>query len=307
MAEEIINQLVACQGEPSATNEWIERGRTVLLAHPDQIFEGQWRRYNTKMPVGLSPLYWAWERNFVKEASLSVFHKFRQADRLGLRLPCETVTTVLSPGAIPKPLRLNSRDQIFVVPSHRDRTRLMRESHIAAEKIHVVRPTVRRYCFFCESPKLRTDGKILLIGENARYQQRLSSILKGRFPTQSVEALSFKGRKEVEPLEWLKLIDQTAFAVYLVDKPYDWATLALELFYWGVPVVFPDENGPLNELLPLSPLRLSSFLVNQPDLSGLKKMAEEAGAQLDEANVFEPLSFARQYGKIYSSLPQRTQ
>lgn len=304
VAEEIINQLVACRGEPAASNEWVEKGQTVLLAHPGQVFGGQWRRYNTKMPIGISPLYWAWERNFVKEASLTVFHKFRQSDRLGLELPCETVTTVLSPGSIPKAFQFTSTKQLFIVSSRKDRAFLSTNHRIPVENIKVIKPTIRRFNFFSNPPDLKSEGQILMLQDtDGTYHDRLLKIIRGRFSSLPVKTIRTREARAFEPLQWMKLLEQTLFAFYLVTKPYDWATAALELLYWGIPVLFSDENGPLNELLPTSPLRLSSFLVDQPDLPTLRATARDASHQLEDGGVFTPLSFARQFSAVYSELP----
>ncbi len=308
VAEEIVNQLVASHGDAEAGNEWVDKGRTVLLAHPDQVFEGQWRRYNTKMHVGISPIYWAWERNFVQEASLTVFQKFRSSDRLGLGLPCTSLTTVLSPGSIPKAFQWASTRQVFVVPSHQDRTELSNDKKIPVDQIHVIHPTIRRYCHFAETPDLKSEGQILVIHDGrSRYRQALTSILNDRFPSRPIRVISAKNRAEFEPPVWLDTLRQTLFAFYLVETPFDWATAALETIYWGIPTFFQNEHGPLNELLPSSPLRLSQFLIDQPDISTLKGIATSAYQTLEECGVFEPLAYARQFKGIYESLPQVTQ
>ena len=56
VAQEVIDQLVSSQGEQGELAcDWVEKKRTVLLSHPDQIFSGQLRRFDTKMTIGLSP------------------------------------------------------------------------------------------------------------------------------------------------------------------------------------------------------------------------------------------------------------
>ena len=301
IAEEIVNQLVACQGHPEVTNEWVEKGRTVLLTHPEQIFEGQWRRYNTKMPVGFSPLYWAWERNFVKSASLSLFHKFRQSDRMGLKLPCTTITTVVSPGHIPKSIQWRSNKQMFVVPSMKDKQFMSAEYQVPPERIEVVKPTIRRYCYFTVMPERKTEGQILIVRPGREnYSRKLIRLIQGRFPNQRIKVLSTDSQREFSPQEWTKLISQTLFVVYLVNQPFDWAPAAFELFYWDVPTIFPDAHGPLNEQLPNSPLRLSKFLVEQPSIEDLRRESKNARKKLADQGVFEPLGYAKQFGEIYS-------
>lgn len=301
IAEEIINQLVASRGDPEAGNEWVEKGRTVLLTHPDQVYEGQWRRYNTKIPA--SPIYWAWERSFVRGASLSVFHRFRSSDRLGLGLPCTGITTVLSPGSIPKLFQWSSHRQLFVVPSDQDRHRLSKSHRLSLDQIHVVRPSIRRFCLFAPKAENVPRNEALVIHDGtSRYRNVLSSLLAERMPSLSFRSLRCSRRANFEPEIWLESLSKAAIVFYLVEAPFDWATPALEALYWGIPTVFQDENGALSEILGHTPLELSRFLVDRTPMEDLISATEKVRGNLLEGGAFHPLGYARQFKKIYDSL-----
>ena len=117
MAQEVIDQLVSGHGEGKASSEWIEKKRTVLLAHPSQAFNGQLKRFDTKKKISCSLLYWFWEKQFAKHANIIRFHRFRSVDNVNPALKIPTITTLLpSKGRLPFFVSRRT-NQDYVVPS----------------------------------------------------------------------------------------------------------------------------------------------------------------------------------------------
>src|SRR5687767_9401035 len=94
IAQEVIDELVACLGEEPTSCDWLEKRRTVLLSHPGQSFSGQLKRYDTTVGIRSTPLHWLWERSFLKRSGVSAFHRFRPADRLHPFPDVPTLTTL---------------------------------------------------------------------------------------------------------------------------------------------------------------------------------------------------------------------
>lgn len=305
VAQEVVDQLVAAQGEPGASSEWLERARTVLVAHKGQLFSGQLKRFDTGRRIGRSPLYWLWERSLVRGAKVSAFHRFRPIDRLAPHHACQTLTTVL-PAARKLPFFLSRRgNHRLVVPSEKD-ARLLRESyHFPEDRIHVVRPGVRRFIHFTPAPKRPVDGRILFVGGRGMKrsdQKRLEAAIRATMPETPSKRLRLARRADLSPQAWAEHLKEARLVVYLETAPFDWATLALESLYWGVPTLFADGNRALAELLPGSPLSLSRFLVDPPDAKTLKRQTDGARIKLKAAGAFDPYQLARQYRAIYATL-----
>ncbi len=183
LAQELVDQLVAAKEEQEAS-EWIQKQRTVLLSHPGQVFSGQLRRYETKRKVGTSPLYWLWEKEFVKTSGISFFHRFRAIDQMNVACAITTLTTVLPPQKR-MPFFLTRRpNQYFCVPSEKDRVQLSEQYQIAVERIFLVRPTLRRFVHFQALAKTEKPTALFLIGdrENKVQINRLLKVVKNRFP-----------------------------------------------------------------------------------------------------------------------------
>jgi hypothetical protein len=303
LAQEWIDQLVSAQGEPDLGNEWIDRQRTVLLTHPDQVFSGQLRRFDTKRKIGRSPLYGWWERKFVQNAHLSAFHRFRPADRLSPTLKCPTITTVLPAKFGFRPFRTQKEGQRFLVPSARDKAVLENRYRVAEEMIFIIRPGLRRYVHFASAPRRAPGNLLFVVDERPRREaRRLMKILSDRYPNSPKKILRLGQAKEFAPTRWLKTLEQTQLCVYLSHRQFDWPTLALEAIYWEVPTLFFDTHSALDELLPSSPLRLSKFLVHHPTLAELSEHVGQAKAALEREGTFDPFRYARQLRQIYSGM-----
>ena len=303
MAQELIDQLVAANGEEAAS-EWIQKHRTVLLSHPGQVFSGQLRRYETKRKIGTSPLYWLWEKEFVKTAGISFFHRFRAIDQMNVACPIMTLTTVLPPRK-KLPFFITRRpNQYFCVPSEKDLEFLHQKYQIAKERIFIAKPSIRRFLHFQELPKAEKPIALFLVGEKENPSQlaRLLKVVKSRFPHLENKVVVMKNKDVLGPKVWGGLLANTELCFYLTTKPFDWGTLALETLFYKIPTVFNEENGSLQEVLPQSGLTLTKFLVEHPEREMLLKETEKAHQKLKASGVFEPLALALQYREIYEKI-----
>lgn len=305
MAQEVIDQLVSAQFEPDTGSEWLEKQRTVLLSHPGQVFTGQLKRFDTKMAIRRSPVHWIWETNFVRNAQISAFHRFRPVDRLAPYPSCASITTLLPPRRR-LPFFLSHRSQhVYVVPSLKEARFIERSYRVPSAQVAVVRPGVRRYVHFLPAPVPSPEGWLLILlgsGSESKPMRRWMKAIAERFPELPRRIVRLKNRTDLSPLTWLKLLQNTKVCVYLTAKHFDWPALALESIFYGVPTVFAEAHSALSELLPQSPLSASHFLLNQPDLTELKKLTEAARQSLFQEGVFRPLAQAKQYRYLYQNL-----
>jgi hypothetical protein len=302
-AQNVIDQLVCATGELEASSEWLEKKRTVLLTHPEQVFSGQLKRHNTKWKVGKSPLHLLWEKHFEKNSNVSAFHRIRPVDTLtSTQRP--TVTTLLPP-LKGLPLFISRRrNHHYVVPSLADAQTLEKQYSISPDHISVLKPSPRRYVFFTDGLEQADTGNVLVLTDGKhRDLEKLRHVFQLRYKHLPLKIVSLKKKNTFSPSVWTKLLADAKICLYLVSQPFDWATLALESLYWKRPTLFADDNRALNGLLPRSPLRLSSFLVNQPELSLLRAQADAAFEKLNSQGIYDPLLTARQYRKVYEKLP----
>ncbi len=308
IAQELIDQLVAAGGEgESISSEWIDKQRTVLLSHPGQIFSGQLRRFDTKRRIGKSPLYWFWEKQFVKKANISVFHRFRPADRLGPGHDLPMLTTVLPGKTALRSRPGKSLKQRFVVPSEKDFRLLEKRFGVPKDRIYIATPTVRRYVHFSDLSSESPRASLLFLvgnrGEKTDYK-KIVSVISARFPTLRQRVISLSQRRAFTPLKWMEILSQTRYCFYLTDRAFDWPTLALEAFYWNIPCVYLESHDALSEMISISSLELSRFLVNQPDAAQLTIACHSARQQLENRGAFDPLGLAKQFNKFYQNLKE---
>jgi len=305
VAQEVIDQLVSGYGEGKASSEWIEKKRTVLLTHPSQVFSGQLKRFDTQKKVSSSVFYWLWEKAFTRSASISRFHRFRSIDNLNPSLNVETVTTLL-PSQRGLPFFISRKaNQKYVVPSTQDAKLLTRHYQIPSEQIHIFRSGTRRYVQFVGSLRPAEFGNILFLvadKKSGKDLKKIRKIFSNVFNNTPHKILRLKDSTNVSPALWMKILQNTQVCVYLSSQPFDWATLALESFYWNIPTLFSDKNSALCELLPQSPLRLSQFLLDQPSIKDLKALSKNAKDTLEEKGVFSPLGMAEQYSALYREM-----
>lgn len=301
--QELIDQLVAANGEQEAS-EWIQKQRTVLLTHPGQVFSGQLRRYETKRTIGTSPLYWLWEKEFVKTAGISFFHRFRAVDQINVACAITTLTTVLPPQK-KLPFFLTRRpNQYFCVPSHFDLDLLHKQFQISKERIFVAKPTIRRFLHFQEPTVREKPLSVFLVNDKTSRAQinKLVGVVKMRFPNLESKIITVKNKEPMGPKAWVELLSNAQFCFYLCSKPFDWGTLALESLFYKIPTFFVEENHGLSELLPQSSLNLNRFLIDNPSEEDLRTETEKAWTELKKMGLFEPLSLANQYKQIYQQI-----
>lgn len=304
VAQELIDQLVAAQGE-TAGSPWVERHRTVLLSHPDQVFAGQLKRYDTRKRIGSSFLYGAWEKNFVQTSQIAAFHRFRPADRLEPRLDCPTITTLLPAvrGLPNGPANRGDRER-FVVPSQRDKRFFCEVMAVPDDLVKVGRPSVRRFVHFETKPSASIGGTVLLLCDARREFdfRKLRQIVGSQYPHLQVHTITLDDSAALSPKAWIKSLQFASLAFYLTERAFDWPFPALEALYFDVPVIFMDGHPALNELLPVSPLRLSKYLTDFTTFSQLRRSVVEARERLERSGSFEPLGLAAQYRDLYAGL-----
>jgi hypothetical protein len=301
VAEEVVNSLVSANGEEGASSEWLEKSRTVLLSHPHQIFSGQLKKHQTKMGIGRSPWHLLWERHFEKTAAISAIHRFRPVDRL-TSTQCPTITTVLSPKKGLPLFVSRRRNHHYIVPSEADAKILEKNYRVAKDQVTLLNPGPRRYVYFTDPVPYPEEGGILLVGDGKKNMEKLQHVLSLRYRHFSLKIISPEKKNAFSPALWTKHLSTAKICLYLISDPFDWATLALESIYFKVPTIFSDENSALGELLPHSSLKLSRFLIDQPELSQLREMTQGACSDLDEKGIFDPLATARQYRDVYEKL-----
>lgn len=303
LAQELIDQLVAANGEEEAS-EWIEKNRTVLLSHPGQVFSGQLRKYETSRKVGTSPFYWLWEKEFVKTAALSSFHRFRAIDQINAACAITTLTTVLPPKK-KLPFFITRRpNQFFCVPSLKDKNILTSQYEISESRVFIAKPTIRRFLHFRDFEE-REAGKnslalFIIDGQTDKSKvEKLRRVVKTRFPKWENKTLSLKNKELFAPQPWKELLDKTSLCFYLCEKSFDWGSLALESLFFKIPTIYSEENSCLSEILSPVGINLTQFLIEQPELEALKKNADALNSHLTDCGVFEPLAMAHQYRDIY--------
>ncbi len=310
IAQELIDQLVAASGEGvEVSSDWIDKQRTVLLSHPGQAFSGQLRRFDTKRKIGLSPLYWFWEKQFVKRANISVFHRFRPADRLGPAHDLPTLTTVLPGRTGMKSSAGKKKNHQFVVPSEKDAKVLEKRFKVTRDRTHIAAPSVRRYVHFSQLAKDNMPGTILfLVGSRSEKTnfKKLITWIGNQFPNLRSKVIPLTRKNAFTPLKWMETLAQTKYCFYLTDRAFDWPTLALEAFYWNIPCVYLGSHAALSEMISISSLELSRFLINQPDATALTVACHSARQQLESRGAFEQFALAKQFNKVYESMKETT-
>jgi hypothetical protein len=276
----------------------------LVLSHPDQVFLADTTRVNTRHRSGRSPLAWLWEKEFVRKSRVEAFHRFRPVDRLTPHHHCTSITTLL-PATRKLPFFLSRRNgHQYAVPSHQDQLLLESVYHIPADQITVVRPGPRGYIHTAAAPKATNGGLLFLLG-NLRELPDLKkrvALASQIFPQMPKKVVRLNSRKPFLPATWLRILRNTGLVFYLTSSPFDWATLALETIFWEIPTIFLETHGVFSDLLPSSPLGMSRFLIEQPDLAALQKEVKRVKALLTEKRIYERGAHASQYLSIYARL-----
>lgn len=305
IAQEVIDQLVAARGETTVNNEWMDKQRVVLLSHPEQVFSGQLKRHDTKAKVGKFPWHGWWEKQFVRRAPISAFHRFRPADCVTSPHHVPTFTTLLPPKSSMPFFLSRKKNHTYFVPSRTDAQELERNYGIAREQVAILTPTVRRYVFYSESPKVLSEGSVLIVsGPGSSYTdfKRLTNVISSQFPRLPKKRIHLKRNAPVSAEAWTQTLQNVRVLFYVAAPHFDWATLALESLFWKIPTIFLEENRTLKELLPKSALTLSKFLVEQPSLATLDKETEKARQDLFLKGSFDAFGLAKQYTEAFQQI-----
>ncbi len=299
LAAELVDQMVASHGVPGASSVWIERRRLVTLAHPLTLYAGQIKRYETKVHAHSLFSRFFWEKRFLKHAPVSAFLRFRRAGLISFPKDFPTVTFLL-PGKKVRGMGGVSENRRVVVPSRQDAQQV--EKGMASKNIRVMQTSVRRYVEFVDRVIPTAQGKIVIaVDKHFRNWKSHLEWIQRNYPNHP-HTLLFLDRA-IEGKEWRRLLEGTAFCIYLRDAAFDWPFLALESIYWTVPTIFADRNASLRELLPKSALQLSAFMAERPDWKKLHALTREAHTQLKLQGVFEPFGLARQCFSLLDQLP----
>jgi hypothetical protein len=301
IAEELVNFLVS---ETSADDE-VE---TVLLSHPSQEFQAKsFPRFDTRRRIGASPLYRFWEKNFIRNAELELFHRFRPLDELGCFSAAKTLTTVC-PAHTSKKVSSTlgqAPNQHFIVPSEHDRALLIKEGGALDENISVIRPSIRKSVRDTHFSLEHQPSTILFItgdkNEGLNYS-RMGKVIGERFPNLNRKFISLSDEKSVSPPSWTKLLSKTKACFYLSARSCDWPTLALEAFFWGIPTIFQDKHPTLSELIPNSRLELSRFLIDEITDKEIAEDLAVARKKLEAAGCFEPERMAKEFKRLQLEL-----
>ncbi len=297
---ELIDQLVSGMGEAPASNTWISKHRTVLLAHDHQIFSGQLKRYNTSTRIGASPLRWAWEKNFVEASGISAFHRFRPLDTLVPLSQVRALTTLFSPRRS-SPVFSGSDDEHFAVPSSADSAYLTETFQTPRTRIRVIRPGIRRF-FQKQPPRLRPQVKPKVVILSGRPNTPADLPFEQSFQDLDLSTIQLSRSAPLTASTWYSLLRDTRLCIYTGVGPMDWAIPALEAFYCGVPVLFPSENATLAEMVANPAFHLETFFKEPPDWAALHAATRVEWINLNALGVFRPFSLAEQYRQIYEEL-----
>lgn len=303
VCSELISQLVAGVGESQGSSSWFEKSRAVILAHDEQVFAGSLRRYDTKAKVGKGIFRTAWEKNFVKKANISAYHRFRSIERLTQLEGIPTVTTLLPSNPL-ELLPLNKSKDQFVVPCEKDRYLLEKFFGVSADKIHVVTPTVRRFFQFDHPIPFKTRHRCVVIGthKEMRRQEKTIAELLIQFPQLEYSAVHLSNHAPLEASTWHSFLSEASVVVYLESRAFDGATLALEALFVGVPTLFSERHNALTELVDIPEFQIEKYLETPLTIAALKQKVPKLRERLFEKGIFEPFSLAEQYSKIYERL-----
>lgn len=275
----------------------------VVIAHPEQAFQGAVARWNTTREMSRGALGAVWERGFVGARGAAAYHSFRPIDRPRPKLAWPSVTTWL-PAEAGLPSRVAVHENEWsVVPAEGD-ARVLRERYeFDPRRIEVVRPTVRSFFSETAAPKPIPEASLLFVcgsRTDSEETQKIVEVLSSRFPTLGAKTVFLKEKHDLSPAAWARQLASTRVLVYLTHRPFDWPVLALEALAWNIPVVYPDRHAALDELIPHSPLKLSRFLVELPPFAAMKDMAQAARDALAKKGALDAPSSARAYRDLYS-------
>lgn len=275
----------------------------LVLAHPQQDLDVPFRRTNTRTPVGGGWFSPGWEKKFVATRQIAWFHRFLPIDRVHSSGKCSQITTLLPP-LKKTPFFLSRKNgHHFVVPSAADAEWLQKNYGIPEHQVTVIRPSCRRAVL--ESgvfiPNAERGVVVVRDGRKDGFERHVS-VIRRNFPHTRLVTVDLRDAQATAPEAWLRTLRNAQICFYLVDRPFDWATLALEAAYRNIPLVFADTNRTLREAIASPSLRLHSFMAEPPILSQLENAMEPVRGELDARGYFNPNQQAIAYRELYMDL-----
>jgi len=294
--------LVAKELIESLSHHLFEQDGPLVLAHPQQELNSGFRRTNTRKPAQVSWLSPQWESKFLAARQVGWFHRFLPVDKVK-HVSCASITTLLPPTKkLPFYLSRKNGHQ-FVVPSQADADRIERLYSIPSSQITVIRPTIRRAIAQWPSFHFAGERGILIVREGRKDGwDRHESVVRKTFPNTAITTLDLRDAKAVAPQRWVRTLQSTSLCFYLVQRPFDWSTLALEAMYWNIPTVYADANPTLYEQIPHARLKLHTFMADPPPMAQLQEQANAARNALEASGILEPELQALAYKELYFKL-----
>ncbi len=298
---EFVDEMAAFHGEEESV--WVNRHRTVFLTLPRQVFTGPWKRYNTRVgPTGWA-LSQAWERQWLRRAPVSFFHRFRPFGFAAEKLTKPVLTTWLPSHQLPlsPKIRAGAWEQ-HVVPSMTDKAWFLTHAEgVIASSVHVVTPGPRRFLTFHRAKKSPSPHTLLVVSEDRKPSLRIkkaADVWISERAHRDVVFISLKDTGATAPQAWIALLANAELMAYEVTRPLDSGMLAWEAFSWGIPVLFSDKHATLAETN-RSPLwSLESFL-NDPSRVNSSEFARQAAATIPTLAKADPMEWIRNYAKLY--------
>jgi hypothetical protein len=280
-----------------------EQDGPLVLAHPQQDLAAPFRRANTKKPTGKRFFYNGWEREFVAARQISWFHRFLPLDRINATGKCAQITTLLAPMK-KNPFFLSRKNgHHFVVPSQADALWLEKHYGVPTSQLTVIKPSPRRAVLKPASFHVAGERGIIVVRDGRKDGfERHVSVMRRCFPHTRIVTVDLRDREATSADRWLRTLQNAMACFYLVDRPFDWATLALEALYWDVPTFYADKNRTLGEVLPLRSIQLHSFLADPPTPGQLITLGAEAREKLESTGVLDPDQQAVAYKELYLRL-----
>ncbi len=191
----------------------------------------------------------------------------------------------------------------FVVPSQKDADWLEKNYGVPSSQVTVIRPAPRRAVLKPTSFHAAGERGIILIRDGRKDGfERHVSVVRRCFPNTRLVTVDLRDREATAPDRWLRTLQNAMACFYLVDRSFDWATLALEAIYWDVPTFYADGNRTMGEILPLRSMQLHSFLAEPPTPAQLVAMAATARESVESAGLLDPDQQAVAYRELYLRL-----
>ncbi len=274
----------------------------LVLAHPQQELDAPFRKALTKKTIGNSWFKLGWERKFLQNNQIEWFHRFLPLDKVNSSSTCSLVTTLLPP-LYKEPFFLSRRNKHhFVVPSHADVLWLQKAYGVPSDQITQIAPAPRHTVIAPGFMPTGERGVVVIRDGRKDGFEKHAAVIRRCFPQTRVLTLDLRDAEATQPQRWRRTLENALACFYLVERPLDWVTLAIEAIYWNIPTVYADANQSLRELIPDTRLQLHSYLADPPALNALETATRQARALLETNGVLAPDAQALAYRDLYLRL-----